>query len=481
MKNLNNYLLEAAGKAKDKISAENPYREIAFDGNNPRLGWVKPVSFNKIKFLFESIFSLISKKENFIFIGMGGSINGIKPLLALFKQPNFFSLDNLDPKAIDNILSQIKNPEKTLVVAISKSGTTPETQLLSQALKSYFIDKLGSSRWYEKFLWLTDPESFEKLNRLGWTDVKKITIQSNQCSDIGGRFSSPLTNIFLLPLFLLLNKNFTKLEQLYFQFISNRDEIRKSAYQVALSLNEDCDFNFSPTIEVEWVKSFTPWIAQLFQESLGSKNSEKSVKTIVNFSGPGFIKLKADFNFSEPVLSIMAQMYFYQLFIAYLSGKWGINFVNQEFVEKYKKKMRALEEKENISTDILEGDISDLVERIGKKIKNEHRFIELVFYFMPDTAVTSLIQKEIEKRFDQKIILSFVGSDWNHQCYQAAFGDKNTFYVLICLSSYDHTDFVSESLADRNIKTLRRIALATHQTLLDKSILYNFNKESLGG
>ncbi|MCF7894755.1 MAG: hypothetical protein K9L69_01290 [Candidatus Omnitrophica bacterium] len=481
MKNLKNYLLEAAGKAKDEISAENPYREIAFDGNSPRLGWVKPVSFIKIKSLFDSIFPLISKKENFIFVGMGGSINGIKPLLALFKQPNFFTLDNLDPKAIDGILSQIKNPEKTLVVAISKSGTTPETQLLSQTLKSYFIDKLGSDRWYEKFLWLTDPESFEKLDRLSWIDVKKIPIQPDQCSDIGGRFSSPFTNIFLLPLFLLLNKNFTKLEHLYSQFISNQDEIRKSAHEAALSLNKDCDFNFSPFIEADWVKSFIPWIAQLFQESLGSKNSEKSVKTIVNFSGPNFIKLKADFNFSESVLSIMAQMYFYQLFIAYLSGKWGINFVNQEFVEKYKKKMRALEKKESDLIDIPEGNLFDLVEKIDKKIKNEHYFIELVFYFVPDAAVTSLIQKEIEERFDKKIILSFVGSDWNHQCYQAAFGDKNTFYILICLSSYDYTDFISENLADKNIKTLRRIALATYQTLLDKSILYNFNKKSLGG
>jgi hypothetical protein len=481
MKNLKDYLLEAAGKEKKEIAVDNPYRDIGFDGDNPRLGWVKPVNFIKIKSLLESIFPLISEKENFIFIGMGGSINGIKPLLTLFKQPNFFTLDNLDPKAIDNILSQIKNPKKTLVVAISKSGTTPETQLLSQAVKSYFIDKLDLGRWHEKFLWLTDPESFEKLDRLGWTGVKKIPIQPDQRSDVGGRFSSPLTHIFLLPLFLLLNKDFTKLEQFYSQFISNQDEIRKSAHEAALSLDKDCDFNFSPTIEGEWVKSFIPWIAQLFQESLGSKNSEKSVKTIVNFSGEGFIKLKADFNFNESVLSIMAQMYFYQLFIAYLSGRWGINFVNQEFVEKYKKKMRALEEKESDLTKIPEGDVSDLVERIDKKIKNEHRFIELVFYFMPDTAITSLIQKEIEKRFDQKIVLNFVGSDWNHQCYQAAFGDKNTFYALICLSSYDHTDFVLEDKAKKNIKTLRRIALATYQTLLDKSILYNFNKESLGG
>ncbi|MFO8052821.1 MAG: hypothetical protein R6U54_02525 [Candidatus Omnitrophota bacterium] len=481
MENLKKYLLEAAGKTKDEIPVENPYREIGFDGDNPRLGWVKPVSFAKIKTLFESILSLVSQKENFIFIGMGGSINGIKPLLSLFGQANFFTLDNLDPEATNNILSCLNNPEKTLVVAISKSGTTPETQLLSQTVKSYFADNLGLDKWQENFLWLTDPESFEKLDKLGWAGVKKIPIQPDSHSDIGGRFSSPLTHIFLLPLFLLLNKNFDKLEQFYSQFLSNQDRVRESAYKTVLSLGKRYEFNFSPTIESGWAESFIPWIAQLFQESLGSKGSDKSVKTIVNFSGPGFIKLKADFGFSESVLSIMLQMYFYQLFIAYLSGKWNINFVNQEFVEKYKKKMRALEEKNSNLTDIPEGDTSDLIEEISKKIKSKDRFIELVFYFVPDRGITSFIQREIEKRFDQKIILNFVGSDWNHQCYQAAFGDKNTFYVLICLSSYDDTNFVSKAKIDKNVKTLRRIALATYQTLLDKSILYNFNRKSLGG
>ncbi|MCF7873397.1 MAG: hypothetical protein K9L84_02315 [Candidatus Omnitrophica bacterium] len=476
MENLERYLLEAAGKARDEISSENPYREIAFDGESPRLGWVEPVNFGKIKSLLESILPLVSEKENFIFIGMGGSINGIKPLLSVFKQTNFFTLDNLDPKAINDILSQINNPSKTLVVAISKSGTTPETQLLAQTVKSYFTDQLGLDKWSQNFLWLTDPESFEKLNRFGWSGVEKMPIQPNQCSDIGGRFSSPFTHIFILPLFLLLNQDFNKLEELYSQFINSKDKIRKSAYKTMLSLGRDYDFNFSPTLKGKWVKSFIPWIAQLFQESLGSKNLEKSVKTIVNFSGPGFINLEADFGFSQPVLSIMAQMYFYQLFIAYLSGRWDINFVSQEFVEKYKKKMRLLEEKNETMTDLAEGNLDGLIAQIGKKIKNRQRFIELVFYFVPDQEFSLSVQRGLERKFSQKIVLTFVGSDWNHQCYQAAFADKNTFYGLICLSSYDHTDFASRDKIDKNVKTLRHIALATYQTLSDKAVLYNFNR-----
>jgi hypothetical protein len=472
MKNLKEYLLDAASKEKNQISAENPYREIAFDQDKARLGWVKPVNFSKIKSSLELILPLLENKKKFIFIGMGGSVNGIKPLLSIFGRDKIFTLDNLDPKAINDILAGIDDLEETLVVAISKSGTTKETQLLSQTLKSYFSEKLGVDKWVKNFLWLTDPESFEKLDKKGWPSVEKMLIQFDGRSDVGGRFSSPLTNIFILPLFLFLNKDFDKLEQFYLQFINSQDKIRNAAHNSVLSLSQEDDFNFSPHIGQNLVECFTPWLAQLFQESLGSKNAGKSVKTIVNFSGSGFIKLKPDFNFAEPVLAIMAQMYFYQLFIAYLAGRWNINFVNQEFVERYKKKMSLLEQSDKKSDSPLSGNVASLVEQINKKIKDEHRFIEVVLYFVPDQEIVSLIQKELEAKFDQKITLVFVGSDWNHQCYQAAFADKATFYALIYLSSYENRKFIANERINENIETLKRIALATHQTLLDKSILF---------
>jgi glucose-6-phosphate isomerase len=476
MKNLKKYLLDAASKEKTQISVDNPYREIAFDQGKARLGWVKPVNFSQIRSSLESILSLLENKKKFIFIGMGGSVNGIKPLLSVFGRDKIFTLDNLDPKAINDILAGIDSLEETLVITISKSGTTKETQLLSQTLRSYFSEKLGVDKWAKNFLWLTDPESFEKLDKKGWSSVEKMLIQFDGRSDVGGRFSSPLTNIFILPLFLFLNKDFDKLEQFYLQFISSQDKIINAAYNSVLSLSHEDDFNFSPHIGQNLVECFTPWLAQLFQESLGSKNVEKSVKTIVNFSGSRFIKLKPNFNFREPVLSIMAQMYFYQLFIAYLAGRWNINFVNQEFVEKYKKKMSLLEQSDKKSDSPLSGNLASLAEQISKKIKDKHRFIEVVLYFVPDQEIISSIQKELEAKFDQKIILVFVGSDWNHQCYQAAFADKTTFYALIYLSSYQNTKFIAKGRIDENLETLKRIALATYQTLLDKSILFVLKK-----
>ncbi len=476
MKDFEQYLLEAAGKAKGDIPQGNPYREIGFDGNCQRLGWVKPVSFAKIKQLLESLSQLLKGKENFIFIGMGGSINGIKPLLALFEQSNFFTLDSLDPKAINDILAQINNLEKTLVISISKSGGTKETQLLSHALKSYFAGKLGVDRWRNNFLWLSDPESFDKLDSLGWQGVKKTAIQADGRSDVGGRFSSPQTQIFLLPLFLLLGKKYDSLQKIYQEFTEKQKQIRKKALEFSLTIKDEDDFYFSPLVEKKWSESFTAWIVQLFQESLGSKNSEKPVKTILNFAGSDFIRLKADFGFRQPVGIIMARMYFYQAFVAFLSAKEGVNFVNQEYVEKYKKKMHALEERNSGLTAISEGGVNDLISQVNKKIKNEQRFIEIVLYFYPEKETVSFIYEEFRKRFSRKTITVCIGSDWNHQSYQAAFGDKVTLYALICLANYKKTDFIEKNKVCENIETLRRIALATYQTLLDKSILYNLDK-----
>lgn len=471
MKKLEELLLKAAGKDKDEISPDNPYREIGFDGNQPRLGWVKGADFHQVRNLIESIENTWKDKETFIFIGMGGSVNGIKPLLKIFPDKKFFTLDSLDPKAIDTILASIGSLEKTLVVLISKSGTTKETQLLAQTLKGHWTDRAKIKNWADNFLWLADPGSFEKLNNLGWQGVRKITIQADFRSDIGGRFSSPLTAIFLFPLFLLLGRDFNRLKEIYLNFIDKQPEIRKDASRAALAARESV--NFSPFIAQDWSLSFTPWLVQLFQESLGGKGNDKSVKTIINFSGKDFIKLETDCGCAGPVLSIMLQMYYYQVFVACLAGIWEINFVNQQFVEEYKKKMRDLESEGFEGEVVPEGGRTDLLDEVSGKIKPNQRFIEIVLYFWPSPDEISFFREKFSKKFPQKEILIFIGSDWNHQSYQAAFNDRRTFFILICLAKYSQSRYILKKSAENNIKTLRQIALATNYTLSDKSILYN--------
>ncbi|MFH1505088.1 MAG: hypothetical protein ABIH08_06870 [Candidatus Omnitrophota bacterium] len=491
LKNLEKYLLEAAGKNKDEIRPENPYREIGFDGISQRLGWVKTVSFSRIKESLANLSAILEGKQNFIFVGMGGSINGIKPLFTIFneipaklqqaKQKNcfFYALDNLDPDALEVVLKGIDDLNKTLVISISKSGTTKETQLLSSALKEAFINRLGQGSWQEHFLWLSDPCSFEKLDSLGWTETMKVPIQFDSKADIGGRFSSPHTLIFFLPLFLLLNKNSAKLEEIYNYFVLIQKDVERKAYAACEKYANKTNAYFSPLIPEELGESFSSWIVQLFQESLGSKDDSLAVKTITNRkNNKELSSLRLDLEINDPAAALMAQMYFFQIFVAYYAAMKEVNFVTQNFVEKYKNQVRELENSPVKAKMPKIVDLTEAINEVKKNINPKQHFIEVVLYFYPQPEIIDRIKKEFSREFEQEILV-FVGSDWNHQSYQAAFADKNTFYVLFVACEYKHSVAgLPASILLENSNTLKTIAKATYLTLKDKSLFLSFSKES---
>jgi len=474
-KNLEKYLIEAANAAKEELSSDNPYRDVGFDDEKGRLGWARTIPFSQIKASLESVVPLLEGKKNFIFVGMGGSINGIKPLLTLFKEKAFFTIDSLDPRAIAEVVGRIENLKETMVIPISKTGTTKETQLLSLTLREIFSNRLGENSWAKHFLWLSDPGSFPKLDSLGWEGVEKRAIQFDRKEDIGGRFSSPHTIMFLLPLFLLLDKNFSKLQDCYNSFISLKPQIHQKAYLACQECKDRPEAYFSPLIAGGLGQS-SSWIVQLFQESLGSKLKDLSVKTLTNVTeAKMFFPLKLGLEIDNPLVSLISQMYFFQVFVAYYSAERKINFVNQGFVEKYKQQMRMLENRGQKATSGKEVDLGGAIAEVKKLIGPEHRFLDVVLYFYPSPEIEESIQKAVSQSLPEKQVLIFIGSDWNHQSYQAAFGSKDTFYLLLTASSYEPVvpDVSKDTLA-KNIETLKVIAEATYLTIKDKSRLFSF-------
>jgi len=475
---LKSYLLEAAQSNQNDLLCDNPYKDVGFDQGKPRLGWVRPVSLSKIEESLQQIYPSIKDKSSFIFIGMGGSINGIKSLLAVIGQNNFYTLDNLDPKALTEILDKIKDISKTLVMPISKSGTTKETQFLALTLKEIFSNRLGADKWQSSFLWLSDPTSFEKLDAFGWTGVKKVPIQFDEDTDIGGRFSAPHTLIFSLPLFLLLNNDLDKLKGIYSQFISLQPEIITKAYEHSQKYAQKANAYFSPQINASWVESFSPWIIQLFQESLGSKEKDLEVRTLLNSKDvSGFLSLDLEMDISNEVVLLMSQMCFFQIFLAFYSAQRKINFVAQDFVEKYKAQMRKLESDPERKEESIESvKLEQLIDNVRQRIIPSQRFIEVVLYFYPTVSLKETIKAAFGQAFNQKITLIFIGSDWNHQAYQAAFNSKDTFYVLLTASCYEMSllDVSSESLS-RNVSALRLVAAATYLTIKDKALLFAYS------
>ena len=101
-------------------------------------------------------------------------------------------------------------------------------------------------------------------------------------------------------------------------------------------------------------------------------------------------------------------------------------------------------------------------------------FLEIVLYFFASDDLLNKIKKEFEQAFPQKQVLVFIGSDWNHQSYQAAFADKDTFYLLLLPSSFKKTvDTIADETLTNNIQTLQLIAKATYLTIQDKALLFN--------
>lgn len=468
------YLLVSAGKSKVSLTEDNPFKDIGFDADKPRLGWVNPPPWEMVEETIKRLAAVIKDKEEFIFVGIGGSANGIKTLISLKKGCPLYFLDSLDPRAVKDVLSKVKNIGRTLVVLISKSGTTVETQALAGTLKGLFKDN-----WRDHFLWLSDEEAFPKINYLGWERVHRFTIQIDGNSDIGGRFTCPHTLIFLFPLFLIMNRDISALKELFLKYLSSREGITaKAVCDVSRYKDKEKAF-FSIRVREEVVDKFTTWATQLFQESLGSKKEGFYVKTLVRKEEKeedGFSLLEIDSLLPKGTgshfLYLMGLMYYLQLFVALYAGLKNINFVNQPYVEEYKRAMRQLSKDDLVVPEKI--DLPKLLEKIKAKLNPSLRFIEVVLYFYPQDDFVKKLKEELDETLGEKKSFVFVGSDWNHHSYQAAFLDKETLFVILTKEDYLSEDipYLNKDNFCRNVDTLKLISLATYKTLQDKALYF---------
>ncbi|HEC69009.1 MAG TPA: hypothetical protein ENI31_01795 [Candidatus Omnitrophica bacterium] len=460
------FLKEAVSSEKSSLSSENIFGEIGFDQSKCRLGWFIPPDFSLIEKALSNFLEVAKDKEEFIFVGMGGSINGIKALISLGEGKNFYTLDSLDPQAIEEVLSQIKNPSKTLVISISKSATTLETQLISRSLRDFFNNE-------DNFLWLSDPSSFEKLDKLNWQKIRRFPIQVNSGEDIGGRFSCPHTLIFLIPLFLIFRKNLEKLKSFWTNYTAYRNYLIDKAWQEVEKVKLKDELKIFLEINRGNSLGLSNWVRQLFQESLGSKDSFW-VKTIVENSKvflKDFISLDTELNIEGKFEYLAGLMYYLQLFIAFLSYYKKINFVNQPYVEVYKKELKNL--KENFPQPLLLS-LEELKDRINNSSFKELEFIDCILYFWPSEELTEKLKNYFSQEFPDKVFSLFLGSDWNHHSYQSAFKDKKSLYLIVApFRERVDSKFLSEEKASENLTTLRKISYATFKTLEDKALYFS--------
>ncbi|MDQ1279936.1 MAG: hypothetical protein QG670_1198 [Thermoproteota archaeon] len=470
-------LIQAAGKqTKDLIAKENNYRELGFEDGSARLGWVSPPTLQNVEERLSQFLDLetIKGKTNFVFSGMGGSINTIKALVQIVSNKGanrIYTIDSLDPAALKEVLSSVDNLSKTVVVGISKSGTTKETQDILNTFKEKF--QAENIDYRSHFLWLTDvPQGEQKIRKAGWEDIEILPIQLDGGTDIGGRFTAPHTLIFLIPLLLLLNSDINEVKVLWNKYVKLIKELILKPVEKAYQLAKTDTQYFAVVAEEKLSQALETWITQLFQESLGSKISGFNPKTVVvaKSSPEGFEAIRFDRASSNILVEAMLNMYFSQIFVAIFAYYKNINFVTQPEVEIYKKKMKEISAGRIPKAGRVAA--AEYVERIEKILQSHPKvkFLEVVCYWHLKDAERNTLRQTLEVAFPSKENIVFKGSDWNHHSYQAASRNEDTLFVILIKDSYENQiSGIQKKTLEENINTLRTIAYATYETLKEKA------------
>ncbi|MFA5115586.1 MAG: 1,4-alpha-glucan branching protein GlgB, partial [Candidatus Omnitrophota bacterium] len=455
-----------------------------FDGQDSRLGWVLPPSWPAVEEALNKFLSLdaVKNKDTFIFSGMGGSVNTIKALIGVVKgQDRFkiYTIDSLDRAALSGLLACVPDLSKTLIVGISKSGTTKETQDILKALKEKVLSQGLDYR--DHFLWLADLPNKAKIENAGWQGIGILPIQIDGRTDIGGRFTAPHTLIFLLPLLLLMDKDIAGLKLVWDEYLVLRNKLIVQAVNKANQSAAAQAQHFAVLLEERSVSALETWITQLIQESLGGKSDTVNPKTFVvtpeNIPA-GFETVSFDVP-SSLILNTMLNMYLLQIFAAVYSCNKKMNFVNQPEVENYKKKMKEIS-----GRDIPRGErvsIAGLIQKIGSVLQEspQIRFLEVVCYWYLKEEEKRALEKVLKSAFSGKDIIVFQGSDWNHHSYQAASKNKESlFAVLTRAADKAGVSGIKEEILKQNDETLRTIAYATYLTLQDKGLYFEVSTDA---
>lgn len=385
--NFDNRLNSLYGLNKEKAFSLDPkIAGIGFDGDENRLGW----SLSNVKWILSDrnliddiLADADSIKKGFkyvIFCGMGGSglsVQLVKDTFSRQADIKLYSLRTTSPEALKDILDEIsalagsveEGIERTLVILISKSGATVET--ISH--KAYFERLYHKySKDVKKHFWvITDRGS-----PLDTGDYKQREIQLNARADIGGRFTSPTTNIFLLPLAIFIGEKISSVLRRARQMnepLKARGEIFLELgaflYYWAACENKDKLTLFVPAS----LKSIPMWAEQLVEESLGKDGKcgisifyaeRLSAREIspVEQNDRVFLRITAGgkkedsglweylrknnypaFEIGiEDIYSLGGLMLGLERTVAAIAYLWDICFVDQPAVEGYKKAVREI-------------------------------------------------------------------------------------------------------------------------------------------
>ncbi len=485
-----------AHQGKD-ISSDSIWRKIGFDGNHPRLGWAVRYTPDQIKDWAMPLLPLVKGAKSYIFVGMGGSINTVKMVRDFLNLDNIYTIDSPDRGVIMELMENFKtsgvNLDEILIIAISKSATTFETHAIASILKEIYSQQGIDIN--NHIIWLIDKVNKEKLAQKGW-DIEKVkvfSIQVDDKTDIGGRFTCPKTAVFLLPVLIHFKGD---LDAMISQVnrVLERDPsgmcLVMTEERVDKIVNEVTAYPqielIVPSIFEKAFESFRVWVNQLYQESLGGKVEGFDPKIIpvtpseyiddkeldrlvskkrlvwIDISGLGIINRDVETDL-DVLMNVVLLLEYMVAMIAYryslLIGP-PLNFVNQPNVQLYKKRMQEIEKIEPQPIKNIKGIIQSITEVL--KEKDGIDFLEVVYYG-PDDSLYSKLKETAKQiaRSQDLIELVFRGPDWNHHAFQAAPTCRHTLFLIL-------TD-------ERASDSVKLISQATYEVLREKGVAHIYS------
>lgn len=219
--------------------------------------------------------------QDILILGTGGSSLGGQALYALktsvLPSPRLHFIETIDSEYFAQKLALI-NPQNTGVIAISKSGNTPETLLQTLlCLQHWRQNHLAVQK---HFLFLTQPEEEKRSSQGEPTNLLRSVALSHKIDvldhpkDIGGRYAV-FTSVGLLPLWLSsLDPWALRLgarQQLH-QILAASSPQECPPLQAALHLNSLAAKGITEAVMMPYRQALVPfsfWYRQLWAESLG--------------------------------------------------------------------------------------------------------------------------------------------------------------------------------------------------------------------
>lgn len=217
----------------------------------------------------ELAMKLDGKFKDIVVLGIGGSALGITcvrdalkgPLWNFHSKQRLFVLDNLDTVGE---LEKVIDPDQTLFIVISKSGTTPET------MAQYFYFKQKVSK--ENFVFITDGNSGE-LRAIGKEyGIPMLDIPEN----VGGRFSV-LTPVGLFPAALIgvdIEEILRGAEEMAGLFMKNDFDLNLPFQFAATQYLLEWKYGVHITVMMPYssrLYMMADWYRQLLAESIGKE------------------------------------------------------------------------------------------------------------------------------------------------------------------------------------------------------------------